>query len=579
MNVSEQLLHILKQEGVQHIFGVAGDALNPIISAIAKQDTIEWIRVKHEENGAYAAFAQGELGNNLGVCASTVGPGALHLINGLYNAKKERSPVLAITGQVPVAVQGTNFHQEVNLEKVFADVCGYQAIIRSPEQAPKIILKAIRTALNDNCVCRIELPADIAMMEAESEKYIHSAFRSESITTPPTKLIEEAVNLIADAKKIGILAGAGCRGAKETVEAFSNRINAPVTHTLRASDIFDHSMENVVGLTGLIGNPSGYKAVMEPDLLIMLGTDFPYTDFLPKETNVIQIDIRPENIGNRIPVTLGLHGDIHETVALLLENCPEKEDCSFLDDLKKEFREWKKSMEQKADDERELEPIHPEIFARSISEQAADDAIFALDTGTSVIWSSNFMNFHSERRIIGSFNHGSMAVGLPAALGAQFQFPEREVWAMVGDGAFNMTLHEFSTAVKYNLPIKVIVFKNDELSFVKIEMEEAGLAPNLDALHVDNFDFVAYAQLCGGEGIKVEHARDVEKAVAMAKASKKPFIIEAIVNSGELSLPPRIGLTEATDFGLSKVKEIIQSLGGNREQWENLKKEIEGYFD
>ncbi|GET24668.1 thiamine pyrophosphate-dependent enzyme [Prolixibacter sp. NT017] len=579
MNVSEQLLHILKQEGVQHIFGVAGDALNPLISAIAKQDTIEWIRVKHEENGAYAAFAQGELGNNLGVCASTVGPGALHLINGLYNAKKERSPVLAITGQVPVAVQGTNFHQEVNLEKVFADVCGYQAIIRSPEQAPKIILKAIRTAVNEKCVCRIELPADVAMMEAESEEYIQHAFRSNSVVLPPDTQLEEASKLIADANKTGILAGAGCRGAKETIEAFSNRINAPITHTLRASDIFDHSMENVVGLTGLIGNPSGYKAVMEPDLLIMLGTDFPYTDFLPKETNVIQIDIRPENIGNRIPVTLGLHGDVRETVALLLEKCPEKEDRSFLEDLKKEFREWKKSMEQKADDKRELEPIHPEIFARSISEQAADDAIFALDTGTSVIWSSNFMNFHSERRMIGSFNHGSMAVGLPAALGAQFQFPEREVWAMVGDGAFNMTLHEFSTAVKHNLPIKVIVFKNDELSFVKIEMEEVGLAPNLDALHVDNFDFVAYAQLCGGDGIKVEHARDVEKAVAMAKASKKPFIIEAIVNSGELSLPPRIGLTEATGFGLSKVKEIIQSLGGNRKQWENLKKEIEGYFD
>jgi pyruvate dehydrogenase (quinone) len=579
MNVSEQLLHILKQEGVQHIFGVAGDALNPLISAIAKQDTIKWIRVKHEENGAYAAFAQGELGNNLGVCASTVGPGALHLINGLYNAKKERSPVLAITGQVPVAVQGTNFHQEVNLEKVFADVCGYQAIIRSPEQAPKIILKAIRTAVNNNCVCRIELPADVAMMEAENNAYIRNTFRSESVTLPPVWQLEEAVKQIAGAEKIGILAGAGCRGAKDIVQTLSDRIKAPITHTLRAADIFDHSMENVVGLTGLIGNPSGYKAVMEPDLLIMLGTDFPYADFLPKETNVIQVDIRPENIGNRIPVTLGLHGDIKETLTHLLAKCPQKEDHRFLDDLKNEFREWKQSMEQKADDERELEPIHPEIFAGSISEQAADDAIFALDTGTSVIWSSNFMNFHSGRRIIGSFNHGSMAVGLPAAIGAKFQFPGREVWAMIGDGAFNMTLHEFSTAVKYNLPIKVIVFKNDELSFVKIEMEEAGLAPNLDALHVDNFDFVGYARLCGGDGMKVEHARDVEKAVAKAKSSDKPFIIEAIVNSGELSLPPKIGFSEVKDFGLSKVKEIIQSLGGNREQWENLKKEIEGYFD
>ena len=298
--------------------------LNPLVSAIAKQDTIKWVRVKHEGNASYAAFAQGELNGNLGVCASTVGPGALHLVNGLYNAKKERSPVLAITGQIPINKMGVNFFQEVNLEKVFDDICDYQAIIRSPEEAPKMILKAMRIAINNKSVCRIELPADIAGMKAENSDFIHPVFRSESSIIPSKSQLDKAASMINESEKIGIFGGAGCREAKEEVLALSKKIKAPITHTLRASDIFDHDTENVVGLTGLIGNPSGYKAVMDCDLLIMLGTDFPYTDYLPENTKTIQIDIRPENIGNRTPVTLGMQGNIKETVSAITTLCQTK---------------------------------------------------------------------------------------------------------------------------------------------------------------------------------------------------------------------------------------------------------------
>ncbi|MBN2615503.1 MAG: hypothetical protein JXR71_07385 [Bacteroidales bacterium] len=579
MNVSEQLLQILTREGVRQIFGVAGDALNPLISAIGKQDTIQWIRVKHEGNASYAAFAQGELNGNLGVCASTVGPGALHLINGLYNAKKERSPVLAITGQVPVRYIGTNYHQEADLQKIFDDVCEYQAVIRSPKEAPRVILRALRIAINKKTVCRIELPADIAIMKAENQELVSPVFRSDSVLTPAQDKIREAAALINKANKIAIFGGAGCRNARDKVIEFALKIKAPITHTLRASDVFDHDTDPVVGLTGLIGNPSGYKSVMESDLLLMLGTDFPYDSFLPKNTQIIQLDIREENIGNRAPVTLGLHGDLAETLSRLEPLCETKTDDGFMNDRRKEFLHWKASIKKQANPDRAMEPIHPQIFSGKASELASEDALFVIDTGTSAIWASNYMSFYKKRRILGSFNHGSMAVGLPAAIGAQFQFPEREVWALIGDGAFNMTLHDFSTAVEYNLPIKFIVFNNSQLGFVKIEMEEVGLAPNLDALTVKNFNFADYAKLLGGDGIRVEHSKDVETAIQMAKQSQKPFIIDAVVNSGELSLPPRIGLKEATGFGISKAKEIFEALQGDKNQWDNVKKEIEGYFD
>jgi thiamine pyrophosphate-dependent acetolactate synthase large subunit-like protein len=578
MNVSEQLLKILSDEGVRHIFGVAGDALNPLVSAIAKQDSIKWVRVKHEGNASYAAFAQGELNGNLGVCASTVGPGALHLVNGLYNSKAERSPVLAITGQIPVGKIGTNFFQEVNLEKVFDDICDYQAVIRSPEEAPRLMIKAIRIAINNKSVCRIELPADIAEMDAENNDFVHRIFRSESSTVPSQRQLERAALLINESERSGIFGGAGCRNAREEVLALSRKISAPITHTLRASDIFDHDTENVVGLTGLIGNPSGYKAIMDCDLLIMLGTDFPYTEYLPEHTKTIQIDLCPENIGNRTPVTLGMEGNIKETVSALISLCKHKKESVFFDTLKDEFSEWKAEMEKEADPESDLTPMHPQIIAWQLSDIASDDAVFTIDTGTSAIWASNHMSFHSGRRIIGSFNHGSMAVGLPAAIGAQIQFPEREVWAMVGDGAFNMSLQDFSTAVDHDLPINIIVFNNSELSFVKIEMEEAGLAPNFDALQVNNFNFAEYAKLCGGDGIKVEKAEDVIPAIKQAKKSTKPFIIDAVVTKGELPLPPKVGLDKAKDFSISKAKELLKAIGGDKMQWDNLKKEVEAYF-
>lgn len=584
MNVSEQLLQILRDEGVRHIFGVAGDALNPLMSALGQQDEdaedrIRWIKMKHEGNASFAAFAQGELGENLGVCASTVGPGALHLVNGLYNARKERSPVLAITGQVPVEHLGTEYHQEVDLTRVFEDVCTYQAVVRSPEEAPRVILRAIRIALAERTVCRVELPADIAAMKAANQDFVHRVFRTRSVVVPPSELLDRAVELIDGAESVGILAGAGCREARGDVLALAEHLRAPITHTVRAADIFDHDAPNVVGLTGLIGNPSGYAAVMESDLLLMLGTDFPYTQFLPYDTPVVQVDIRPENIGNRVPVTLGIHGDVGVVARHLLDACRARTEGTFANRLNTDFLDWKREQCERSDGERDFKVMHPQIVARTLSDVASDDAIFVVDTGTSAIWSTNFMNFRGGRRVIGSFNHGSMAVGLPAAIGAQLQYPDREVWALVGDGAFNMSLHDLSTAAEYGLPIRIIVLNNAELGFVKIEMEEAGLVPNYDAIAIDNIDFCAYARLCGGDGVSVTEVSGIRSALDQAKQFDGPFVVDAHVTGGALSLPPKIEAHQARNFAMSKLREIAGALKGDRRQWENIKSELDAFID
>ena len=578
-NVSEQLLEILVNTGVKNIYGVTGDALNHLVSAIEKREDVFWRGFKHEGNASFAAFGESESTGNLAVCAGTVGPGALHLINGLYNAKKERTPVIAITGQVPHKQQGTNYFQEVDLKKVYDDVCEYQAIIKTPEMAPKVIQRAIKIALAKRTVCRIELPADVAEMEATAEEFLHPIFTSDATLVPGDKSLQTAAKAINEAKNIAILGGHGCREAREEVLELAKKLKATITHTLKASDIFDHDTENVVGLTGLIGNPSGYQSIMNCDLLLMLATDFPYIDFLPHKTKTIQVDIREENIGNRTSVNIGVHADIKAFASKILPLIDEKEDNSFVEKYTKNFKKWRKSKKEEGSPERDIQPLHPQIFARFLDEHASDDAVFTIETGTSAIWASNHISFHSNRRILGSFNHGSMAVGLPAAMGVSFANPSREVWSISGDGAFNMAMQDFITAVKYKLPIKILVLNNSELSFVKIEMEEAGLAPALKALDQENVNFADYARLCGGEGIRVEKAEDVENAIKMAKASDKPFIIDAVVNSGELSLPPKIGLKEIVGFGTSKVKEAVQVISGDKEQWKNIKKEVTAYFD
>ena len=573
-NVSQSLLDILAEAGARDIFGVTGDALNAFLEAIRTDDRFRWIGVRHEEHAGYAAYAQSEITGGIGVCAGTTGPGALHLINGLYNAKKEGGGVVAVTGQVPRAKRGSDSHKEIDLNKMFDDICDYQVAIETTAQMPRMAEIAVQKALSERCIVRIEIPHDVIAEKLSSEHFKHPLVHSRPMILPPDSEIAKAADLLNGGKRVAIFAGIGCRDCPDEVLALSEQLKAPLVHTLRAKDIFDYGEGNVVGMTGLIGNPPGYHAVWDSDVLLMLGTDFPYDEFIPDGHTIIQVDRDVGHIGRRAPVSLGLVGTVKETVERLLPLVEGGASEKFLTHLSSMRDKWLVQMDKQADLSRTDEPLHPQLFAKVISERASEDAFFGVDVGECTVWVARHIRMKGGRRMAGSFNHGSLGAGLPIALGAVALDPSRQVWAICGDGGFGMSMNDFVTAVRYDWPLKVIVFNNSELGFVKMEMEVSGLPIFPDATNLVNPNFAEYAKACGGDGVRVEHASDIVAAVDQALASPKPFIIDAIVSPGELTMPPTITLEEAWGFGMSKVKEGILGLKGEHEVWKGWRDEF-----
>lgn len=577
--ISQAILDVLAEAGARDVFGVVGDVINPFVLQTIKDPRFNWITVRHEEHAGYAAAAQSELNNAIGVCAGTAGPGALHLINGLYNAQKEGGAVVAITGQVPTAQRGSDFHKEMDLTKVFDDVCAYQAVIETPAQVPRMVEIAVQKALTERAVVRIEVAADIFPKNIMGEHFTHPLVHAIPPVTPPMEQLQKAAEILSSGKRVTVYCGVGCRNAKADVLALADKLGAPVGHTLRAKDIFDYSDGPVVGLTGNIGNPAGYHAVNDCDVLLMLGTDFPYSEFLPDGRPIIQVDQRVDHIGRRAPVTLGLVGDAGATVRGLLDLLePDQKSTGFRDKLLKIRDKWIQHADKQASLSRKDEPLHPQLFAKAVSDAADADAIFAVDVGECTIWTARQMAMTNGRRMVGGFNHGSLGPGLPTALGAAALDPSRQVWAICGDGGFCMSMNDFVTAVRYNWPIKVLIFNNSELGFVAMEMQVAGMPKNDEATGLTNPDFAAYARACGGDGIRVEHADDIVPAIEQAIASDKPFIIDAIVSSGELAMPPHVEIGEVWGFGMSKVKEGLLGLEGDHRVWKEWRDELKGFL-
>ena len=573
------LLDILAEAGARDVFGVTGDVINPFVVAISRDDRFRWIGVRHEEHAGYAAAAQSELTGKIGVCAGTAGPGALHLINGLYNAQKEGAGVVAITGQVARAERGSDYHKEMDLTKVFEDVCAYQAIIETPAQVPRMLEIAVQKALVERVVVRIELPADVIGATVPSMHYKHPLIHELPRCVPPLAELEKAAALLSSGKKVALFCGIGCREAKQEVLALAAKLNAPIVHSLRAKDIFDYDDGPVLGMTGMIGNPGGYHAVFDCDVLLMLGTDFPYAEFLPEGKPIIQVDRMLDHIGRRAPVSLGLVGDVKETLVALGPLVGEANSSEFRDHLLTMRDKWLGQMAAQASLDRTEEPLHPQIFAKEISERAGDDAIFSIDVGECTVWTARQMRMGGKRRMIGGFNHGSLGAGLPVALGAAALAGDgQQVWALCGDGGFGMSMNDFVTAVRYNWPLKVIVFNNSELGFVKMEMEVSGLPYDSSITGLLNPDFSLYAKACGGDGVRVEHAKDIVPAIEQAIASDKPFIIDAIVSAGELVMPPHIKIDEVWSFGRTKVKEGLLGIRGDHEVWKNWQDEFKAVF-
>jgi thiamine pyrophosphate-dependent acetolactate synthase large subunit-like protein len=581
-NVAQVLLDILADAGARDIFGVTGDALNPVLEAIRTDGRFHWYGVRHEENAAYAAYAQAELTGGIGVCAGTVGPGALHLINGLYNAKREGAGVVAITGQVAHHEKGTGYFQEVDLTKAFDDICDYQAIVNTPEQIARVAEIAVQKALVERCVVRIELPVDVIGAASAGRHFLHPLLHAAPAMAPEPHQLRAAADVIGHGKKVTLFCGIGCRSARDEVLALAEKLGAPIVHTLRAKDIFDYGDPNVVGLTGLIGNPAGYHAIWDCDVLVMLGTNFPYDGFIPDGIEIVQVDRRVENIGRRAPVTAGIIGDVKETVAALTPLVKAHKDHSLLHHKEAHFLEhlgtvrdrWLEAMDEQADLGRTDTPLHPQLFAKAINDRASDDAFFGVDVGECTVWAARHLRLPGARRMAGSFNHGSLGAGFPVAMGAAALDPSRQVWALVGDGGFGMAMQDFVTAVRFGWPVKVIVFDNSELGFVKMETEVSGLPLYPEATGLVNPDFAAYARACGAEGVRVTEAADIVPAIEAAIAYDGPFIIDAIVSPGELTMPPHLSSEEAWGFGVSKAREGLIAIRGEHEQWDGWVDEL-----
>lgn len=557
-NVCETILDVLAEAGVHQLFGVVGDAINPLVDAIRRDDRFEWVHVRHEEVAAFAASAQAKLTGTLGVCAGTVGPGAIHLLNGLYDAKKDSAPVLAITGQVPRDDVGSDYHQEVNLDALFSDVAIFNETLNSVGQMPRLIQQAVSTALSKRGVAHISIPSDLGPAKIENPGDLSTAIQPQSQATPVESDIKHVAEILNNAKTVAIMCGCGCRDSTKELLALAEKLHAPIVHALRGKDLVPHDHPYWVGGTGLLGSKSGRHAIESCEVLLMVGTDFPYRAWLPHDKKVVQIDIRPEHIGKRCPVRAGLVGHAGSTMAALTEQVDQRSDSSFLKDIQKRRDDWQKSLDKEADIKRSADLIHPQSIASIAGELADDDAIFCVDTGEVTVWGARHMKLRGTQRYLMSFNLASMAFAMPGALGVQALDRKRQVIAFSGDGGFSMLMGDFITAVNFDLPIKVIVFNNGKLGLVKMEMEVSGYPEY--GTDLKNPDFAAIAKVCGGGGIRVTEPSKLQGAIKEAFSTPGPFLVDVVCNGEELTMPPKIELAQAWGFSLAKLKEMAISV-------------------
>ncbi|WP_242096605.1 thiamine pyrophosphate-binding protein [Sphingomonas sp. CROZ-RG-20F-R02-07] len=557
--VAELLVETLAEIGVRQVFGIVGDALNPFTDAIRRQDRVEWIGVRHEEGAALAAAGQAKLTGRLGVCCGTTGPGGNHLVAGLYEARKDHAPVLAISGGVPSNLRGTDYLQEDSPDLLFRDVAVYTQTLGAPEQAPAVFHQAIAEAYGARGVAHLCIPPDV--FAATLSKAVPSipTLRPRPEVAPAPEDIAAAIALIDKAETIAVFCGAGARGAEAELIALSERLKAPLTHTYRAQELLPYHDPHWIGGVGLIGGRAGVDAVQKADLLLMLGTDYPYVDFLPKHGNVIQIDERAFALGRRAPIALGIVGSVKPALRMLLDRLAARGDDAFFTTATKARHAWDVMLDEKADPARSGDRIHPQAVARAISDHAADDAIFVTDTGEVTLWAANWMRQTGRQRITGSFNNAAVGTGLGIANGAQALDRDRQVILHSGDGGMTMLIGEFMTAVEHKLPIKVVVYDNASWGLVHLEMEGAGNPPSSGA-NFPNMDFAAFARACGAQGFTARDPASLVATVQAFLASPGPAILHAIVDPDEIPAMPHIEIGQAWKFGIAKVREAIAAV-------------------
>jgi len=559
-NIAELIVRTLAAAGVKRIYGVVGDSLNGLTEALRTQKTVEWVGLRHEEVAAFAAGAEAHLTGSLAVCAGSCGPGNMHLINGLYDCYRSRVPVLAIAAQVPSKELGSAYFQETRPDILFKDCSHYCEPISNAAQMPRVLGLAIQAAIGQRGVSVVTIPGDIALQEAPTAAPRLACVDPPYPTVrPSTADLAKLAALLNQGKKVTILGGAGCAGAHAELIAVAATLQAPIVHALRGKEYIEYDNPFDVGMTGLLGFSSGYFAIMDSDVLFMLGTDFPYQQFYPEKAAIAQVDLRPENLGRRTRLTLGLVGDVRDTLAALLPLLEPKKDRAHLEKSLRHYASNRAGLDALATGTNGRKPIHPQYLTRIVNELAAADAIFTADVGSPTMWAARYLKMNGQRRLLGSFNHGSMANAMPQAIGAQLTFPGRQVISLSGDGGFTMLMGDFLTIRQLKLPVKIVLFNNGALGFVELEMKAAGLLEYGTTL--DNPNFANMAEAIGIRGIRVEDPADVEPAIQEALAHDGPVLIDALVNRHELSMPPTIQVEQAMGFSLYTLKAVFNGKG------------------
>ncbi|NYF49902.1 ubiquinone-dependent pyruvate dehydrogenase [Tunturiibacter gelidoferens] len=557
--IADLIVESLRNAGVKRVYGLPGDSLNGFTDALRRDGTMEWVHVRNEEVAAFAAGADAHLTGSLAVCAASCGPGNLHLINGLFDCHRNRVPVLAIAAHIPSAEIGTNYFQETHPQNLFKECSDYCEMVGVPEQMPRVLEIAMRTAINLSGVSVIVLPGDVLLHNAVAEHNLVPIRSAQPIIRPNDDELRDAAEILNSAAKITILGGAGCKGGHKELIATAEALKSPIVHALRGKEYIEYDNPYDVGLTGLIGFSSGYRAMEDCDVLLMLGTDFPYPQFFPRHAKVIQIDLRGNQIGRRTKVDLGLVGSIKDTLSALLPLLTTKTDRAHLDAKIEDYKKVREGLNELAGPDENKTPIHPQYVAKLIDRLAADDAIFTCDVGTPTVWSARYLTMNGRRRLLGSFSHGSMACAVPQAIGAQTAFPTRQVVTLSGDGGLAMMLGDLLTLRQLKLPIKMVVFNNGALAFVELEMKAGGIVNY--ATDLDNPSFADLANSIGIHGVHVDQPNNLESALRTAFATPGPALIEVMVNRQELSMPPHISFDQMKGFSLYMARSVLSGRG------------------
>lgn len=557
--IADLLVETLSDAGVKRIWGVTGDSLNGINDSLRRFKRIEWVPVRHEETAAFAAGAEAAVTGKLAVCAGSCGPGNMHLINGLYDCWRNRVPVLAIAAHIPSTEIGLGYFQETHPQTLFRECADFVELVSNPAQMPEILYRAMNTAIGKQGVAVLVLPGDVALSEAPAASPRHWVAEQPQRVVPTSTEIDRLVGLLNQAKAPAILAGAGCAGAHTELVSVAKALKAPIVHALRGKEYVEHDNPYDVGMTGLIGFSSGYHTLMSADAVLMLGTGFPYRAFYPKEATMIQVDRDPTALGRHTTLSLGIAADVRETLSALLPKLAERSDTTFLDHALAHYHKARSGLDELAQPAGAGKPVHPQHLMRLVSELAAEDAVFTADVGTPTVWAARYLKMNGRRRLLGSFNHGSMANAMLQALGAQAAQPNRQVISLSGDGGFTMMMGDMLTAVQQKLPIKIILFNNSSLGFVAMEMKAGGYLDTATDLH--NPDFAAIAKVAGFTSFRADDSTNLKETLTQALAHPGPVLVDVRTERNELIMPPKVQIGQAKGFSLYMLKAVLNGRG------------------